>query len=70
MPKKKEFTIKDWMGNYPFEPYGRGRFEIVQLGGKPIQSWPSFDDAEAFLDEFLGNSYEEARGEYYIEEIK
>lgn len=65
-----KYTIQDWAGNYPFEPYGRGRFEIVKLGGEPMRTWPSFDDAEEFLSEFLGDAYEEARQEYYINEVE
>lgn len=46
------FIIRDWAGNLMFSG----------------QSWNSWDDAEAFLTEFLGDAYETDRGEYYIQE--
>lgn len=47
--------IRDWAGNWlAFD--GRDRF-------------PSWDDAEEFLSERLGDQYETDRGEYYIEEF-
>jgi hypothetical protein len=45
-----EFKIFDWAGNSPF-------------GEKLFRS---FDDAEEFLSEFLGDQYETDRQEYYI----
>jgi hypothetical protein len=63
-----KWVIKDWAGNYPFEKYNR------QQGsghlGSPIYVWETFDDAEDFLTEFLGDSYEECRGEYEIDEVE
>lgn len=46
---KKVWIIKDWIGNVCF----RGK------------EFDSFDDAEDFLCETLGDDYEEDRGEYY-----
>jgi len=48
--KKEEWMIIDWASN-------------VMFNGK---KWPSFDDAEEFLAEFLDEKYEEDRGEYDI----
>ncbi len=45
-----KFIIQDWAGNVCFN------------GVK----FKDFDDAEAFLDEKLGDAYETDRGEYYI----
>lgn len=45
------FIIQDWTGRVCFD----GR------------EFASFDDAEDFLSEKLGDAYETDRGEYYIE---
>lgn len=47
---KTKWMIIDWANNEIFK-------------GKLFDS---FEDAEDFLSEFLGDSYEENRGEYYI----
>ena len=66
---KTRFVIRDWAGNYPFEPYQRTQQEI-QLGIlPPIKTFDSFDDASEFLDEFLGDKSEEYREEYFIDEV-
>jgi hypothetical protein len=45
-----KWIIKDWAGNHLFQKY----------------QWSSFDDAEYFLDEQLGDNYETDREEYCI----
>lgn len=47
-----EYRIVDWVNNEMF-------------AGKLFDS---FDDAECYLSEFLGDEYDEDRGEYYIVE--
>lgn len=48
------WVIKDWAGN------------PIHLPNKPTE-FASWDDAEEALSEFLGDSYETDRGEYYIQ---
>lgn len=48
------YIIEDWAGNLMFN----GR------------EFPSFDDAESFLSEFLKDGYDEVRGEYEIVELE
>ncbi len=45
-----QFEIRDWAGNLKF-------------GG---QLFRTFDDAEAYLSEALGDRYETDRGEFYV----
>lgn len=47
----KTFIIQDWAGNECFTQFG---------------PWKTFDDAESFLSETLGDDYETDRQEYYI----
>lgn len=49
---KPRWRISDWAGNVCFD-------------GKVFKS---FEDAEEFLSEFLGDDYEESRQEYEIAE--
>lgn len=65
--QKKLFTIRDWSGNYPFE--ANKHQSAVALSGHPVITWGSFDEAEEYLTEYLGDNYDELRGEYFIEEI-
>lgn len=51
---KNKFIIKDWAGNVP-------TFNL-----KHVPTFISFDDAEDFLTDYLGDNYETDRGEYYI----
>ena len=44
------YIIKDWADNIMFNS----------------ESFNSFDDAESFLSEFLGDDYETDRQEYFI----
>lgn len=44
------FIIKDWAFNICFSS----------------KEFDSFDDAEEFLSNFLGDNYDEDRGEYHI----
>ena len=46
------FIIKDWAGNHLFIN----------------PSWESFEEAEEFLSDKLGDGYDTDRQEYYIEE--
>lgn len=48
---KHKFVIIDWASNVCFQG----------------TEFNSFDEAEEFLSERLGNNYETDRGEYYIE---
>jgi hypothetical protein len=50
------FIIRDWAGNW------------ISLDGHGDR-FNSYDDAEQALSEFLGDSYEEERQEYSIEEF-
>ena len=63
----KYWVIRDWAGNYPFEKYNRSQAAMA-LFNVPTKRFESFDDAEEFLSIFLGDSYEENRQEYEIEE--
>lgn len=67
--KSEKWVIRDWAGNYPFEKYIRSQGG-VQLGGGPSKTFKSFDDAEDFLANKLGDKYDEERGEYEIELIE
>lgn len=69
MAKKKEkWVIRDWAGNYPFEKNpSQG---AVKLSGSPSVTFKSFDDAEEFLSQHLGDAYEAERGEYDIELVE
>lgn len=49
---KEIWIIKDWTGNVCFQG----------------QEFDSFDDAEEFMCERLGEDYEDARGEYEIQQ--
>jgi hypothetical protein len=49
------FIIKDWAGNDISLPQG--------------DVWNTFDDAEECLSEYLGDSYDTDRQEYYIDAI-
>jgi len=57
-----KWVIKDWAGNYPFNWWIKS-----PLAGSDYL-FNTFDDAEEFLDEFLGDTYETDRQEYYIEQ--
>ncbi len=48
----KPFVIYDWAGNHTFQ----------------TESFETFDDADEFLSEHLGDTYEVERGEYVIDE--
>ncbi len=48
---KKDWIIKDWTGNLCFQG----------------EEFESFEDAEEFISERLGDDYEDARGEYEIQ---
>jgi hypothetical protein len=67
---KEKWVIRDWAGNYPFEK--NPHQSAVDLGGGPVKTFKSFDDAEEFLSNYLSkkydtdDGYEEARGEYEI----
>ncbi|MBY0452922.1 MAG: hypothetical protein K2P92_07795, partial [Bdellovibrionaceae bacterium] len=77
---KEKWVIKDWAGNYPFEP-GGGRQGSGHMF-KPSKTFKSFDEADQFLDTFLekqykglseeerDKKYEEDRGEYYIDPVE
>lgn len=56
----EKYVIQDWVGNYPFN-----RFSNSPLNG-PDHEFNSFDDAEDFLSETLGDLYDGDRQEYYI----
>jgi len=45
-----KWYIRDWAGNIMFQN----------------ETWPSFDDAEKYLSNFLTDDYETDRGEYFI----
>lgn len=72
MKSTNQVYIQDWAGNtlqhdgrFNFGAYGKNR-------GVP-KMFKSFDDAEGYLCELFearGLSYEEERGEYYIEDAK
>lgn len=67
MQIKKRFVIRDTFGNYPFEK--NKHQSAVALSGSPVNLWESFDDAEEYLTNYLGDNYDELREEYFIEEI-
>lgn len=48
------WIIKDWAGNVMFD----------------AREWENFDDAEAFLSEFLGDNYKTDRQEYEIVRVE
>ena len=56
-----KWVIKDWAGNYPFNWWGKLPFN------GPDHLFQTFDDAEEFLSEFLGDTYETDQQDYYIE---
>lgn len=63
--KSKKWTIKDWAGNYPFQKGGQqGSGHLFA----PENSFESWEDAEDFLSEKLGDKYDSDRGEYDIVE--
>jgi len=65
-PKSNKWVILDWAGNYAFDKMG------YQGSGHlhgPSRTFDSFDDAEEFLTEKLGENYDTDRGEYEIIEI-
>jgi hypothetical protein len=47
------YIIKDWADNRPFGE----------------QQFSSFEEAEEYLSEYLGDSYDTDRQEYYITEV-
>ena len=51
---KMKYFIQDWAGHY-----------IAKKDGVPTE-FESWEDAEEFLSELLGDNYEIDRGEYYI----
>lgn len=60
------FKIIDWAGNeikLSNSVYPQGVTTKTTV-------WASFEDAEQSLSEWLGDSYESDRGEYYIVEIE
>lgn len=70
--KKEKWVIRDWAGNYPFEKGHRSQ-GAVKLGGGPVYTFDSFDDAEEFLSNYLDKNkmdYDEWRGEYEIELVE
>lgn len=62
----KIWYIEDWAGNYVFQ---KGGYQGSGHLYKPSITFNSFDDAEEFLSEKLGDNYELERGEYYILEL-
>ena len=48
------YFVQDWAGNH-----------IAKKDGVPTE-FESWEDAEEFLSELLGDKFEEERGEYYI----
>lgn len=65
--KKVKFVIQDWAGNF-LQYTGKFQFGAYgKLPGVPME-FQSWDDAEDWLSEKLGDAYESDRGEYYIEE--
>lgn len=61
-----QWFIQDWAGNrldsYDF------KYRRKDLVNK-LMVFGSFDDAEEWLSEKLGDNYETDRGEYYIERL-
>lgn len=61
------YTIFDWAGNYVFQKNGfQGSGHLTD----PMNKFETFEDAEEFLIEKLGDTYETDRGEYIIDQIE
>lgn len=60
----KKYCIRDWSGNYPFEK--NKHQAAVKLGGGPMQLFDSWNDAEDYLTDALGDDYDDLRGEFEI----
>lgn len=61
--KKEKWAIQDWAGNWAFE---KGGYQGSGHLHGPVNTFDSWDDAEDFLSEKLGDKYEDDRGEYEI----
>lgn len=57
---KPVWVITDWCSNYPFNKHIKS-----PLNG-PDRTWGTFEDAEGFLNEYLGDNYDDDRQEYVI----
>lgn len=62
--KMSIWVIQDWAGN--FVDF-KGRVTIPSFA-VPME-FTSFDDAEEYLSEKLGDAYDTDRQEYYIEQV-
>lgn len=54
------YIIKDWAGNFCFCSSDRVK----------KSAFKTFEEAEEFLSEALGDNYDTDRQEYYIEEVQ
>jgi len=61
------YAIFDWAGNYAFQK--NGHQGSGHLTG-PVNKFDTFDDAEEFLTEKLGDTYDTDRQEYSIDRIE
>ncbi|NDD55653.1 hypothetical protein EBZ39_17605 [bacterium] len=69
LASKEQFIIQDWASN-TLQHTGKFNFGCYgKVLGVP-RTFESWDEAEAYLSEFLGGNYELDRSEYYIEEIE
>jgi len=55
--KKQKWTIQDWAGNYPFEK--NSNQSAVKLGGGPVETFDSFEDAYDFLSQHVEKQLKE-----------
>ncbi|NBW19804.1 MAG: hypothetical protein EBR82_68710 [Caulobacteraceae bacterium] len=69
LASKEQFIIQDWASN---TLQHTGKFNFGCYGkelGVPM-FFESWEDAESYLHELLGDDYATDRGEYFIEERK
>lgn len=64
---KQKYTVKDWAGNYAFDPHGHQG--SGHLHG-PTHKFGSEEEAEEFLRKKLGNKYDSDKDEYSIVPVK